>query len=66
MREMRAEGMSIREIAVATLSSTNTVLKQVSQTETPETVTGKDGKCYPATKPRSKPALFMETADRFG
>jgi hypothetical protein len=31
-----------------------------------KTVTGKDGKSYPATKPRSKPALFMETADRFG
>lgn len=51
--ELRSQGMSLRQIAEAT----NTPLKTVHRTlqgvsyDTPETINGKDGKTYPATRP---------------
>jgi hypothetical protein len=51
---LRQSGMSIRAIASATGVSKNTVASDVSQIGTPASVTGTDGRVYPA-KPRPKP-----------
>ena len=63
-QRLRSDGWSIRRIADKLNIATNTVLAntQVSQYETPETVTGADGKQYPARKPVS---MFQPTPRDF-
>lgn len=75
IKDMRADGATQQEIVEATGSSKGTVHRALSdspngETVSPATVTGKDGKTYPATKPRTngsppKPSLFMETDAQF-
>lgn len=63
--QMRSDGMSYRAIAEATGVDPMTVHKSLQGVEnsTPETVTGSDGKTYPARKPRvSTPAIFAPDA----
>lgn len=54
--KLRADGMSYREIAATTGVAVNTVQRDTEGVleSTPRTVTGKDGKTYPATKPVAK------------
>ena len=59
MQSMRADGMSLRQIAEATGASVGTVHKDTAgvQNRTPARVNGKDGKSYPAEqKPKPKAA----------
>lgn len=57
--ELRAEGKSIRAIAGEMGVSTTQVVRDISDSGvtgvTPESVTGKDGKEYPASKPKVEP-----------
>jgi hypothetical protein len=67
---LRDAGLSIRAIASATWSSVNTVMGDLSQTETPDDddpdpsplapVVGIDGKRYPQPTPRPRPIETIE------
>lgn len=67
--DMRADGATYQQIAAATGVSIGTVHNAVSfsnlknSDETPTTVTGKDGKQYPASKPRkaATPAIVAKS-----
>lgn len=66
MQAMRADNMSIRQIMDATGKSYGSVYRAVSgdSIESPEFVTGKDGKQYPAQqqpKPEAPPTMFEST-----
>lgn len=50
---LRESGLSIRAIASATGSAYNTVLKDVTQIESPAEITGADGKSYAAARPQA-------------
>jgi hypothetical protein len=58
VKDLRGQGMTTRQIAAATGASKSQVdrdLDHVSRNGTPETVTGSDGKQYPASRPVSAP-----------
>jgi hypothetical protein len=48
---LRESGLSVRAIASATGAAYNTVLKDVTQIESPASITGADGKSYAASRP---------------
>jgi transposase-like protein len=48
---LRESGLSVRAIASATGAAYNTVLKDVTQIESPTSITGADGKSYTASRP---------------
>lgn len=55
--DLRGQGMSTRQIATATgVTQTQVVrdLKQVNTEVSPDAITGRDGKTYPASKPAKK------------
>jgi hypothetical protein len=56
--DYREQGMSIRAIAKAVHADAKTVMKDLSETPTPEAVTGRDNKTYtkPARPAKKKPA----------
>ena len=76
---LRQAGMSVRAIASATGAAYNTVLKDVTQIESPNEdtlteelinagpprITGLDGKTYLAQKPNRPPPQSNTSADRF-
>lgn len=53
VEELRLAGLSVRAIGSAVGVSTNTVLKDLSQSETPDEITGTDGKTYAASRPET-------------
>ncbi len=55
--ELRAAGRSIREIAEASGVPKSTVAEDVEQVSETGHVTGRDGKSYPATKPKPAPVI---------
>jgi ParB-like chromosome segregation protein Spo0J len=55
-KRSRANGKSIRAIAEQLGVDKNTILNDVSEIQTPETITGRDGKTYPATRPQTSPS----------
>jgi transposase-like protein len=54
---LRESGLSIRAISSATGAAYNTVLRDVTQIESPTEITGADGKTYAASRPAPEPRL---------
>lgn len=67
MREMRSEGCTLQQIADAVGVDVSTAQRNtegVFANAKTETVKGKDGKQYPATKPRQPTSLYAQTAEQ--
>jgi len=64
LKKKRKEGMTYQAIADVDGTVSHEMVRSVVNkmtTETPSTVTGRDGKQYPTTKPRKSKTVFIST-----